>query len=145
VIRATIDTSVLAPAIRRANQTGYALAPILQAWRAGIYDLIVSAHLLDELQRTLATPYISRHLTVADRQATLDLFRYDAILVELTATVHGVATHPEDDAILATAVSGQADYLVPNDRQLLRLAHYRDVTIVTPWAFLAILQEDARR
>jgi putative PIN family toxin of toxin-antitoxin system len=144
VIRATIDTSVLAPAIRRAGQTSYALAPVLQAWRAGSFELIVSEHILDELQRTLATAYFSRYLTSTDQQAALDLFRYDATLVELTVSVQGVATHPEDDAILATALSGHADYLVTNDRQLLRLGVYSSIMIVTPRDFLTILQQDVR-
>jgi predicted nucleic acid-binding protein len=53
--------------------------------------------------------------------------------------VQGVASHPEDDLILATAVSAQADYLVTGDRQLLALGRYQGVEIVTPRAFATIL------
>ena len=53
--------------------------------------------------------------------------------------VRGVATHPEDDLVLATAVSGQVDYLVTGDRQILRLGMYEGVTIISPAAFLDIL------
>ena len=56
--------------------------------------------------------------------------------------VRGVATHPEDDYILATAVSGSADYLVTADAQLLKLGVFQDVQIVTPAAFLNILDAE---
>jgi predicted nucleic acid-binding protein len=50
----------------------------------------------------------------------------------------------EDDAILATALSGKADFLVTGDRQLLRLGTYRGVRIVTARDFLTILRQDVR-
>ncbi len=54
----------------------------------------------------------------------------------MTISVQGVATHPEDDLILATAVSGGAQYLVTGDRQLLKLGNYQGVQIVTARDFL---------
>jgi predicted nucleic acid-binding protein len=48
-------------------------------------------------------------------------------------------THPEDDLVLAAAISAIADYLVTGDRQLQRIAHFHDVEIVTPRAFHSIL------
>jgi predicted nucleic acid-binding protein len=50
--------------------------------------------------------------------------------------VHGVATHSEDDLILATAVSAEADYLVMGDRKLQDLVTYEGVTIASPRQFL---------
>ena len=67
------------------------------------------------------------------------------VSVPVTAQVQGVATHPEDDLILATAISGNADYLVTGDRQLLALGSYGGVRIVTPRDFLAILDAESAR
>jgi predicted nucleic acid-binding protein len=50
-----------------------------------------------------------------------------------------VATHPEDDLVLATAVSAHADYLVTGDRKLQRLGSYQGVRILSPREFLAVL------
>lgn len=55
-----------------------------------------------------------------------------------------VATHPEDDLILATAVAGNAEYLVTGDRQLLALGTYEGVRIVSAAEFLAVLEADER-
>jgi predicted nucleic acid-binding protein len=55
-------------------------------------------------------------------------------------TVAGVATHPEDDLVLATALSAGADYLVTGDRRFrTRVPHYQGVTLVSPAEFLAII------
>ena len=42
--------------------------------------------------------------------------------------------------MLATAVSAQADYLVTGDIQLQKLGTYGGVTILSPRAFLDLLQ-----
>jgi predicted nucleic acid-binding protein len=42
-------------------------------------------------------------------------------MTEQTVDDHGVATHPEDDAVLATALSGQSTALCAQDKQLLKL------------------------
>jgi uncharacterized protein len=97
---------------------------------------------LDELRRTLATPYLSRFLTEEEREQAVILLETEAILTPLTAQVSGVATHPEDDLILATAVSAQVDYLVTGDRRLReRVPSYQGVRLVSPREFLEILEQ----
>jgi predicted nucleic acid-binding protein len=56
--------------------------------------------------------------------------------------VSGVATHPEDDLILATAVAANATYLVTGDRKLRAVGNFRGVTILSPREFLATLEGD---
>jgi hypothetical protein len=57
----------------------------------------------------------------------------------ITVSVAGTATHPEDDLILATALSVGVDYLVTGDSKLQRLRSYQGVTILSPRAFLEAL------
>ena len=52
-----------------------------------------------------------------------------------------MATHPQDDLVLAAAVSAGADYLVTGDRKLLSLGRYLGVTIVSPRTFLTLLEQ----
>jgi putative PIN family toxin of toxin-antitoxin system len=142
VIRATIDTNVLVPAIRRVGQIQGSRAPIIQAWRDQLYELVISEYILEEVQNVLASPYFSRFIPAADRAAAIETFRADATIVPITVAVEGVATHPEDDLILATALSGQVDYLVTLDRQLLALHSHDGIDILTPQAFLAVLSAE---
>lgn len=62
------------------------------------------------------------------------------MLTPLTYEVRGVASHPEDDRILATAASVHVDYLVTGDRKLQQLGEYVGVKIVSPRQFLEILE-----
>ena len=57
--------------------------------------------------------------------------------------VAGVATHPEDDAILATALSVQVPYLVTGDRPLLTRGAYGGTRLLSPRQFLAVLESEA--
>lgn len=61
-------------------------------------------------------------------------------MVSNTVKVEHVASYPEDDLVLATAVSAKADYLVIGDGALQQLGVYEGVTILSPRAFLDILQ-----
>jgi predicted nucleic acid-binding protein len=83
-------------------------------------------------------PYFAARLSRAQRRANLTLVREEAAVVPITVRIQGVASHPEDDLILATALSAKADYLVTGDRKLQALKTYRGVRIVSPQGFLEI-------
>lgn len=133
-----LDTNVLASGFIRREQTSPPIA-IVDAWRTRSYTLVISEHILTELAHTLERPYFRRYLTQAQIEADLALLRRQAIVAPITVTVTGVATHPEDDLILATAVSAEADYLVTGDAKLQQLNIYEGVTILSPRAFLNLL------
>ncbi|MBA2447032.1 MAG: putative toxin-antitoxin system toxin component, PIN family [Chloroflexi bacterium] len=145
MITAVLDTNVLAPALRGVGNPANMLGELLRQWRDGRFQLIVSEHILSELRRTLDTAYFSRSLSAQEREEAVALLATEAVLTPLAVSVRGVATHPEDDLILAAAVTVQADYLVTGDRKLLELGTYQDVRIVTPRDFLQLLQEDQPR
>ena len=137
---AVLDANVLASGVVGFLIPGNVPGQLLARWRARQFELVVSEHLLGELSRTLHKPYFRARLT-ADQIARIDaLLRRRATLTLLTTAVQGVATHPEDALVLATAVSARADYLVTGDKKLQRLAAYQGVTILAPRAFLAVLE-----
>jgi len=65
--------------------------------------------------------------------------REQALLTPIIETVAGVATHPEDDLILATSLSARADNLVTGDLKLRRLGRIGGVRIVSPREFLDLI------
>ncbi len=98
------------------------------------------------MQRTLATPYFSDRISAQTATQWVDAMNVLARDTVITAEVVGVATHPEDDLVLATAASARADYLVTGDRQLLRLGSFKGVSIISPADFARVLDEqDAGR
>jgi predicted nucleic acid-binding protein len=63
--------------------------------------------------------------------------------VSITAEIQGVASHPEDDVILATAINGGAEFLVTGGRKLQILGFYQGVRILCSRDFLELLDSQA--
>jgi predicted nucleic acid-binding protein len=85
-------------------------------------------------------------VTAAQIESTVNLFHSEATIVPLIVTVVGAATHPEDDLILATALSGRVDYLVTRDEKLQeKVKEYKGVSIISPPVFLQRLRENAKK
>lgn len=141
MIRVTLDTNVLVSGFVGRYSNTSTPGALIRAWRRGLFQLAVSEVLLEEFQYTLEQPYFRQRMTdteITDAQA---LLRAEALVVERTVTVEGVATHPEDDRILATAVSAQSAYLVTGDRGLHGVGHYRGVQLLSPREFLDLLEQ----
>ena len=115
---------------------------ILRAAYERRFACLCSAFIVTEVLRAFTRPRVQRKYAI--RPDEIDQLRRflesPSVTVEMTVEVQGVATHPEDDLILATAVSAGADYLVTGDRQLQALGTYRGVRIVSPRQFLTVLQ-----
>ncbi len=52
-----------------------------------------------------------------------------------------ICADPDDDKFLACAVAGEADVIVSGDSHLLTLGSHAGIPILTPAAFLALLDE----
>ena len=133
MIRPTLDTNVLGPGL--IGDTS-AAARLLQFWSDGAFILVVSIHILEELERSFTDPYFAARVP-SDRAAELvQLVATNATVIEVSVEVQGVATHPEDDLVLATAVSGEASLLCTRDKQLLKLRTFQGIEILSPGEFL---------
>jgi putative PIN family toxin of toxin-antitoxin system len=135
-MKVVLDTNILASG---AISPAGTVSRILDEWRSGTFRVIVSSPMLAELERTLQKPYFRRYLTKTQSYSFLKLLQRQVSVSPITVSVHEVATHPEDDVILATAVSDKADYLVTGDTKLQGVRTYNGVTILSPKQFLAIL------
>ena len=134
--RTALDTNVLASGFVGVRISTSTAGEVLRRWRAGEFTLISSEPILRELDRVFGTSYFARRLSAGERQADINLLRREAFVTELTVQVRGIATHPEDDLVLSTALSGRAEYLVTGDGALRRLGAYDGVTILSPREFL---------
>jgi putative PIN family toxin of toxin-antitoxin system len=142
VIRVVLDANVLAPAFINPNA---AAGRLVTAWQRDAFELIVSEPLLAELIRTYQDSYYAQRVSSELVDAAITLLRRRAILIDLTALVEGVATHPEDDLLLSAVSSGAADYLATRDRQLLKLGNYQGARILHPADLADRLEQETRR
>ncbi|HZR02004.1 MAG TPA: putative toxin-antitoxin system toxin component, PIN family [Burkholderiales bacterium] len=128
--------------VRVVLDTNVAVAGLL--WRGIPYDLLghaiagrlqcfTSAPLIEELERVLgydklAARLASLNTTIAELVADyLELVEL-VIVADITPAV---SADPDDDALLATALSGDAHLIVSGDAHLLNLKHYQGIAIVT--------------
>lgn len=71
----------------------------------------------------------------------MSLLRRKAELATVSVAVTGVATHAEDDRVLAAGVSVRVQYLVTGDASLLAVGRYRGVTITTARFFRSLFDQ----
>jgi uncharacterized protein len=99
--------------------------------------LVVSPYLLAEYLAVIQRPHIAQKYQLGSRLALIRQFiQANAMIVIPAAVPHVVLDDPQDDAILACALEGHAQYLVTGDEHLLRLAQYHGIQILTPRDFV---------
>jgi putative PIN family toxin of toxin-antitoxin system len=143
VIVAVLDTNVLASGFIGEDKPDSTPGELVRRWRLKAFTLVISEHILAELADTFTDPYFTRRLSAAAIVAALESLRLDGVLQPITVDVAGVASHAEDDVVLATALSAGAPYLVTGDRRLLEHGSYRGTQILSPREFLTRLEREA--
>jgi putative PIN family toxin of toxin-antitoxin system len=119
---------------------------IVQAAFAGAFVLLVTAGILEELTRKVATkPYLARRIEERDLvEFTSAALAVAEAVPEITDPLPVVVRDRKDDHVLAHAVAARADYLVTGDDDLLALGTYEGVVIVDPARFVLLLEERGR-
>ena len=139
VLAVTLDVNVLASGL---VTPGGVPALILESWANGQFSLVISDHIMHGLSQTWQKPYFLARISPSRRNVAFALLRDLATFVEPTANIVGVAPNAEDDLILATAVAGKVRFLVTGDKPLQALQNYQSVAIISPRAFLDVLNEE---
>lgn len=129
MIFAVFDTTILAAC---AMASSGPLATLVQAWSHGDVRVVVSSHILGELDRALNNDYFVSRLGANRRQAYLDRLVAITTMVVITAPIPDVVSTSGDNLVLATAESAGMPYLVTGDKELLRLGRYKATEILTP-------------
>jgi putative PIN family toxin of toxin-antitoxin system len=139
VITAVLDTNVIVSAVLI---RGGVEDRVLRAWFADQYRLVLSAPILEEVQRVLQYPRIRARRWMSDEETAhlLEQFAQSSILVEGSQRLR-VCRDPADDKFVVAALEGQANYIVTGDADLLDLGKYHDSEIVTPRRFLQTLHQ----
>jgi putative PIN family toxin of toxin-antitoxin system len=137
-LRVVLDTNVLVSGL---VAEGGAPHRILDAWLDGHYTLVTSLYLTEELIHVLSYPRIAKRLNLDEGELAVIL---TALLSQAEITpghlrLPGVTRDPKDDAVVACAREGEADYIVSGDQDLLTLGEYEGIQVVTPRRFVEIL------
>ena len=141
-MRAVIDTNVLLSGLlwRGPPHT------LLEELRRGALVLISSPLLLAELSEVLGRSRFAAILARSNisRERTLADMRQLAEIIEPAPLPRPVCRDPDDDHVLACALTAEAEIIVTGDRDLLELGTFRAIRILTASEALSVLAELGR-
>jgi putative PIN family toxin of toxin-antitoxin system len=124
-----LDTNVLISGVAFPASTP---GRIVDLWRQGSVDVVLSRYILDEFVRVLPRlPQNKR--SHQEIQALADSFVTLAEFVEPDTLTEPALRDPADQLVLATLRVSKADYLITGDKDLLALAE--QYPILTPAEF----------
>ena len=130
-MRVVLDTNVVLSGVFFGGVPG----EILAAWSRGRFDVIVSAQVLDEYERSGAA---LAHGKPRLQEAWAPVMRWivgHALIIDAEPLVESVSADPDDDAFLACAVAGGAAVVVSGDRHLKAVSGWRGIAVLTPRRF----------
>lgn len=139
--RVTLDTNVLISGVL--FPTGSPQV-ILRAWKRSAFVLVTSSQLIEEFSDVLHRPNIRKkyHISESEIEKILWLLCLKSFLVEPEPIQSIPVRDAKDVMVLATALSGAANYLVTGDKDLLVLQDNSEISgliIVTVKMFLSVL------
>jgi putative PIN family toxin of toxin-antitoxin system len=134
-VRVVLDTNVLLSGLAT---HGLSESVLSLAFRD--HQVVASEYILDEVQRHLAGKF---QVAPEKVERALTLLRSQVEIVEPSPVPRDACDDQDDLPILGTAIAGRAECIVTGDQDLLKLAHYQDVPLLSPRAFYERFRSDA--
>lgn len=128
-MKAVFDTNVFVAAFI----AGGICAKILLRARRGQFQLIGCVYIFKEFEQVLIKKFSITRKEARDASKLISEATH--IVVDPVEIVTGICRDPDDDAILACALAGEADYLITGDTDLLALKHFERTQILSPRSF----------
>jgi len=107
---------------------------ILQAWRAGKIQLVISAEILEEYRR-VGEILAGEHPAI-DLRPILDYVVQNTVIFSVAPLPESVCEDPDDDKFLACALASGSNLIVSGDKHLLKVSGNLKITVLKPRAFL---------
>ncbi len=136
MLRVVLDPGVLVSAVL--TSTGPP-AQILDRWRDGEFDLVVSPNLLDELEDVLLRPKFHGVASGDEVRAYVKALAGGGVLMRDPEEIQAVTADPDDDYLVALAIGARADVIVSGDKDLAELVD-PPVSVLTPRELLERLE-----
>jgi uncharacterized protein len=137
-VRAGVDTNVLVSGLLVAEGPP---RQVLDAWLDDRFTLVTSPYQLEELTHVLAYPRVAERIRLAPAELAAIVSGLMTLAVVTPGDLQrpGTTRDPKDDAIVACAEEGDAEYIVSGDHDLPSLGETRGFRAVTPRQFLEII------
>ncbi len=128
--RIVVDTNVLISAVFFKGKPDV----ILEAWRAGSLEIILSEEILHEYSEVLKR--LSEKYPSIDISGILSVFASGCRIVEPEVIGEQICDDADDDKFLAAAIGGDAGIVISGDKHLLDVNGYSGIEILRPAEFI---------
>jgi putative PIN family toxin of toxin-antitoxin system len=128
-----LDTNILISSLMRRHSPPDRAR---RAWERGRFILLTSDWQIEELRRVSRYPKLRERLKPAEVGALVSRMRRKAVVLLELPTVT-LSSDPDDNPLLATALAGEADFLVTGDKSdLLGLGAVGRTRVVSAGVFV---------
>lgn len=141
MIKAVLDTNQYVSALIKPNGPQ---SELIKMASGGLYSIVLSSPLLEEIFRALTYPRIRKYLSFSQNEIE-EFFESLLEICEITPgelLVEVVKNDPDDNKIIGCALEGMADFVVTRDHDLLKIKKYENIQIVTAREFMNILEDN---
>ena len=133
-MKAVFDTNVLIAAF----MTEGLCSSLLIRARRHDFDLVLSSDIIRKFKSTLTKKF---KISSADVSEIAAIVKEAAIeVIDQPKQIASICRDKNDDMVIACAVSGDADYIVTGDEDLLVLKRYKNILIVKPRNFETLFE-----
>jgi putative PIN family toxin of toxin-antitoxin system len=138
MIRVVFDTNIIISGRLWSGAPRQALAEA----DGGQVESFISESMLDELKEVISRPKFAERLALVGKTAEQLVQEHlqSTTVIEVAPISPTVEADPDDDMVLACALSSKADFIVSGDPHLLELASFENIPIVTVNNFLERLK-----
>jgi len=107
---------------------------ILEAWRDGLIDIVISPEILEEYRRV--GEILQKSHSEIDLKPFLSFLTVNSSIVLPPALPEQVCEDSEDDKFIACALAGACEIIISGDKLLRKVTGYEGIRIMTPREFL---------
>jgi hypothetical protein len=133
-MRLVLDTNIFISGI---FWEGNFCSQIIDKWRDGKIEMISSRKIIEELIETLKDFKI--RLDDGEIESWKNMIIENSMIVEPSEILDIIKEDPEDNKFLETAVEGEADFIISQDKHLLKLKEYNGIKIIKPEDVLKLM------
>ena len=107
---------------------------ILEAWRQGRFQLVISREIFEEYARTAS--FLAEKYPPIDIEGILTIIKKDGEFYNAPALAKQVCVDPADDKFLACALKAGAAIIISGDKHLLDVSEFHGIKILRPREFI---------
>ncbi|MBU1203706.1 MAG: putative toxin-antitoxin system toxin component, PIN family [Nanoarchaeota archaeon] len=130
-MRVVLDTNVFISGI---FWEGNYCSQIIDLWKNKEFILLTSFPIIKELINSLGSFKVS--ISEEMTKEWIEMIIKNAIILEPEMKLNVVKKDSDDNKFIETAVTGNANYIISQDNNLLNIGKYQDIRILTPKQFL---------